>query len=357
MDYKERYFNQLLDTIHYVIRINNQFLTEEEMEETDKKIISYLMDKFDHEESKARVLKGKTPGNVHNNDLLDAVTMYFAITQDNEELLEELKEKDFNFNGADTNINLYALDRNLSSKFAKDLYLKLLLEQPQIMKRYYTSLHFATPEEKEESMRDFAEILTANPDICHRAVIRNRRDNMYNNLLTYRNIEYFGKDFLIKANDSQKEVINELRYYLEAQDIIKIKELLEKHPHYKMKTNLDSVILNSFTADEIAAMPLKDCILYEAARCAGVFERMQEILKLDPSFNCRVDFIRPEIFKCLDNETILGLTERAKIELAELDIPKTKEAVIFPYRKINRIVVKDNRRKKKEEKKGFQKTK
>ncbi len=357
MDFKERYFEQLLENIHYIIRINNQILSEDQLEKTDAIIIDTLKSEFDHKDKKARLIKENRPGNVNSRNMLPIVVNYFAIANDNKNLLERLKEIDFNFDGSDSIINLYPLDKEFSSSFNEELYIKLLDEQPKVMKRFYSSLHFMDNEERNKSIKDFAEILEEDPDICKRPFPKPKEENIYLNLLTKRNIEYFGKDFLIKATPEQKEVINDLNYVLQPQDLVKMKQLLEKYPYYHMNMHLDSVILSTFTIDEIAKMPLKDCMLYETAIRAGLFERMKSILQENPSFYCDVNFITPEIFGCLDNKTIIELTQKGKEEIAELDIPKSTKAVIFPYRKINKLVVKDKRRRKKMEKNGFQKTK
>ena len=357
MNYKEEYYKQLLENIHFLVHINNQYLTDEQIEKADKEIMLELMQEFDHEDKKARLIKDKKRGNVTYRNIYPFVVKYFAIANNNQKLLDRLNEIEFNFNGADSIINLYPLDKEFSSEFDEELYIKLLDEQPKIMKRFYSSLHFMDDEERKKSIKDFAEILKKNPDICKRKSRRKKDDRLYINLLTKRNIEYFGKDFLINATPAQKEVINELNYVLQPQDLVKIKQLLEKYPYYYMNIKLDSVILSTFTIDEIAKMPLKDCMLYEAALSAGLFNRMREILKENPSFFCSVDFITPEIFGCLDNKTILGLSREAKEEIADLKMPKSKQAVIFPHRKINRLVIKDRRRQKKKERNGFQKTK
>ncbi len=357
MDYKEKYYDQILETIHYIIKINNQEVPEEKQERIDKLIRQELEDYFDHEEENARLLKGGKPGNVTSREIVPFVTKYFAISQDNLDLLRKLEANEFNFNGADGVVNLYPLDKMLSSKFKEDYYVKLLSETPRIVSRFYNSLHFADDKEKEENIKDFAEILNKNPEVIKRPNVRKKSQSYYNNLLTKRNIEYFGKDFLINASPEQKEVIDGLNFVLAPQDFAKIKELLEKYPYFRKKIELDSVILSAFTVDEIANMSLKDAILYDTAKSAGVFERMRSLLKKNPSFDCPSDFIRVEIFKCLDDETILSLTREGKEEISKLKIPTPSNAVIFPYRKINKAVIKDRRRRKKEEKKAFQKSK
>jgi len=356
-DYKERFYDQLLDKIHYMIRINNQIISEEKMEEIDPIIRKELEDTFDAEESRARIIKKNMPLSVTTRDLLPFVIKYYAMAEDNLDLLNKLEKSTFQFNGYEGITYLYALDKQLSSKFTEEQFIDLLVNNQKIVERYYNSLHFLTKEEREESMSSFARIMKANPKIVDRNGAHRRQNKKYYNLLTQRNIEFFGEDFLINATPEQKEVINDLIINLEPHDLLKVKQILEKNPHFRPKIELKSVILNSFSVEEIAKMSLKDALLYETALSAGLFDRMHSILKLDPNFNCPIEFIKPEIFGCLDNKDIIGLTNEGKKEIAHVRIPQSVHAIIYPHLKINGLVIKDKRRKRKEEKKAFQKRK
>ena len=356
-DYKERFYNQLLDKIHYMIRINNQTLTDEQIEKIDPIIRKELEKEFDAEESRARIIKKGAPLSVTTRDLLPFAVKYYAMAEDNLDLLNKLEKSKFQFNGFNGITYLYALDKQFTSKFNEKQFIDLLINNQKILERYYNSLSFLTEDEREQSMLSFARIISSNPTIADRKRTHRNRQTKYYNLLTARNIDYFGEDFLINATPEQKEVIDSININLEPQDLLKVKEILEKKPTYKPNIKLKPVILSSFSAEEIINMSLKDAMLYEASLSAGLFNRMHSLLTLDPSFNCPLEFIKPEIFGCLDNKEILSLTSEGKKEIANVKIPQSAQAIIFPHLKINGLVIRDRRRKRKEEKKAFQKRK
>jgi len=101
-------------------------------------------------------------------------------------------------------------------------------------------------------------------------------------------------------------------------------------------------IFDKFTVDELGVMSYKDIQLYQAADKVGVIDRMKQLLKLNPDFTCPIEFIRYEIFKVLDNETILGLSEEVMEEIASIKFVESKDVFVFPVKKINHIIMKHN---------------
>ena len=81
--------------------------------------------------------------------------------------------------------------------------------------------------------------------------------------------------------------------------------------------------------------------LYEVAIKNKVFDRVKALLEEDPSFDCPSRFIRYEIFKVLDNETILGLSEDAILEICDIKLIELDDVYVFPVKKISKIVFKD----------------
>ena len=153
------------------------------------------------------------------------------------------------------------------------------------------------------------------------------------------------KEFLLRLNNTQREIINNLNFVLNEEDVSKIKELFAKYPNYTGNINFSSELLSCFSVDEISSMSLKDSILYEEAIKKGLLERMKSILSLDSNFNCPLPFIRKEIFDSITDEDIVGLTELGKEEILSINIPEIENVIVKPIKKINKIVFKDKKRK------------
>ena len=345
----DKKIEEIKEDIQRIIRMNNQRLTDEQIEAANKEIDSFLRENLILDENESKVIKYNRPLKNIIKDIIPYVLHYYAFTQGNLELKTKLEDAGYVFSGANIKVNLYALDKNLSSKFEEDEYIQLLINQNKIIERFYDSLRFIKGEEREKYLSDFAYILHINPTI---AIVKDDDShgfNTFQNLLTEKNLKYFGKDFILNSTESQKKVINSLYFYLDDYHFAKIKSLLQAYPNLVPNIELNGKVLDAFSIEEIGNMSSKDANLYKIAIEKSLVDRMKELLEADPMFDCPRNFISTEIFKALDNETILGLTNIGKTEIGNIKIPKADNVIIIPVRKINRAVFRDKMRKKKME--------
>lgn len=345
------YMNDVLDTIHSIIKLNNVRLDDESRERADIEIQDYIKERLNIvSNKKGIVLSSKYKDlKIPRNTLIDIMLQYYAIANDNLRLLEILKGRNFVFTESNR-IKLFLLDKEFASKFPFNKYIDLLVKEDIVFRRFYGMIHTFTDEDKNKYTEMFSDVICTKPNIC----IDNSKSDTYDegfltSLLTPRNLDFFGKDFLLNSTLNQRRVIDSLGSHLKVYELNKVKELLEKYPDFDCKIQLSPELLGILSADEIAGMSDKDAFLYGKVMSKGynLIDRLHNILDLNPDFVCSESFLRPEIFKSLTDEEIAGLTPKGVEEIENIRIPLIENVYVMPIRKINRAVAKDNRLKKK----------
>lgn len=345
------YMDDVLNTIHSMIKISNVIVDADGLKKADDKIQDYIRERINIADKKSDniLLLRQKDINIPRPVLVDIVLQYYAMANDNERLLGILKERDFNFVDGQK-IKLYVLDKNFSSKFPFNKYIDMIVKEEIVFRRFYNLTYHLIDSEKEKYTEAFSEIICSKPHICN----DNSKDGTFDagfltGLLSPRNIEFFGKDFLINSTLKQRRIIDSLGSHLKIDELNKVFDLLKKYPDFDCKIHLDSELLKVLSIDEIANMSTKDIFLYTKAlsKDSYLVERIHNILQINPDFICSECFIRPEIFKTLSDEEIAGLTHSGVEAIEQIKIPLIKNVYVMPIRKVNRAVVKDNKLKKK----------
>lgn len=339
---EEIVIKNVLDAVHYVLHTQKQYNDEKVMAKVDKEIVPFIEENFEYSNTEFRVKHFGTPVLVGDKRIKPILLRYYAMCQNNVDLLEKLEQEDYSFIGNHHSYNFFALDRQLSTKFKEKTYIHLLVKHSNSIERFYDSLRGLDYHEREKYMRDFADMVKHDQTVL--SVGETRND--YCNFLTRRNIELFGKDFLLSLDKKQRKLVNSFHFQIGESNIDKVKELVIKYPDFKMSIPLYKDILDNFSVDELGTMSDKDAKLYAEAIKANVVDRVKDLLKANPLFNCPPGFIRYEIFKVLDNKTILSLSEEAKDEIVSMRFVELKNAYVFPVKKLNKIVTKDKIRQK-----------
>ena len=335
--------DNVLEAIHYALKHNEFEFTEKQIKRADEYIISFI-DDIDIDPKEFNIVMHGAPRLVYDKRINSILVRYFAFIEENIALYNELVEENYLFYEGH-NMKYYALDKTLTSKFKRNEYKRLLLKDEDAINAFYSSLRGLDREEKEKYSKDFSDIIHI--DHTTLSVGKGSGENISNyHFLIKRNIEFFGKEFLLGLNKRQREVLNNICFNISYEDSIKIKELFTKYPEYNGSIPLSSEILNTFSLDEINSMSIKDYELYKVALNNGLVDRIREILSLDSSFNCPKAFIREEIFRVLDNSEIIGLSDDAKEKISKIEIPEIDNVLIMPFSKINRIVLLDKANKK-----------
>ena len=342
---KEIVKKNVLDAIHHILKEQHQYLDEEKMNKADELIIPYVEENCDFDEKEFKVKVFGVPVLSNDRRIFPVVVMYYAIMQDNVELLKRLKEKDYSFGGVQHSINIYALDKQLSSKFKELDYIRYLIKYGKSMEHFYLSLRGLDNHEREKVIRDFSDIVKADPTVLK--VGEDEQDSC--NYLTRRNIELFGKDYLINLDEKRRKLLNSFHFQINEENVESVRELVDKYPDYNNFLPLYKDVLALFSVDDLGNMTDKDAKLYAAAYKNKVIYRMKELLSSKPDFDCPIDFIRYEIFKVLSNEEILELDYDVMDEISKIKYVELDNVYVLPVKKINSIIHKDKFKKRKDE--------
>lgn len=336
----------ILNGIHHLLKINNIKFDDELIEKADSEIIKYIEENVELEEEKYKIAHYGGAVFLKDSHCAEIFVRYIAITQDSVSLLEKLNKIDYKFNNGHNYNNIFVFDKRLSSRFSEDKYVMLLEENTDVFRKFHHSLRFIPEEEINSVVDDFVEIIKKAPRILKYHDAEDNYDR-HNNLLTAKNIQIYGKDFLINSNNNQRRIINSINESLSDAQLNKLKYILINYPDFVPKIELSSKLFNMFDIYEIIGMSEKDARLYTVAFERGLETRIRRILLLDENFDCSDKFIQEEIFRVLDDETIISLTDEAKWEISEMKIPKMNNVLIMPIKNINKIVAKDKKRREK----------
>jgi len=168
---------------------------------------------------------------------------YTAVYNENIELLNKILETGFNFGNNRNNLDLFVLDKKISSQFNTNFYIKLIKEQISLFKEFYLSLKNNEPIYKssnpdnpveelsiDEVIQKFANILKQNPNV---AISKNKyyqnKPYEFSRLLTKTSINYFDEDIILNASEEQKQnIINhaELSMFLTKQSVARLTTLM-----------------------------------------------------------------------------------------------------------------------------------
>lgn len=333
----------VLDAVHYVLEHNEFRFTEKQILLADEFITPYISE-LDIDPKEFNVKTIGAPKLANDKRIVPIIIKYFAFLEQNMALYEELKEEGYIFY-ENHSIKFYALDRLLTGNFKKNDYKKLLFKYEGAISRFYSSIRGLERDEKEKYCKEFSDIVLRDQTTLKVGYRDDEEEPNHYNFLIKKNIELFGKDFLLGLSQEQREMINNMCVSIQEDDAVRIKELFTSFPEYNNKFSFNSELLKYFSIEEISTMSNKDSRLYDAALKVNLLERMKRILKLDPEFDCPSAFIKEEIFRVLSDEEIVGLTSVGKSEIADINIPEIDNVLVMPIKKINKIVAKDKKRK------------
>lgn len=341
--------NKVLEAIHYKLESNEFKFTDEEKSLADTYITPFI-DDLDITPKEFNVVTVGVPKLVTDKRIIPIFIRYFAFIENNMDLYTALKKEDYVFYENYT-IKFYSLDKVLTGNFSVDEYKKLLLEYEGVVSKFYSSIRGLEKSEKEKYCREFRDIVLKDTTVLDVGYSNGEEDSNYNFLIK-RNIELLGKDFLLRLDKKQREMINSICINLTEEEANKIKDLYNKYPTYSGRISISSPLLKYFSVDEISSMSTKDSVLYEEALNVGLLSRMKSILELNPDFNCPIDFIKKEIFDSFTDEEIVGLSEKGKEEILNINISDIDGSSEKAMKFLKKVLTHDLRRKNNEESMG-----
>ena len=336
---------KILEAIRYIIIHNGFELNERQIDKANEEIIPYLQDTLEIEEKEFNVHYIGRPILSTERKIYPAVMKYFAITQENSGLYDELSEEGYEFIERQTSFKFYSLDRSFTNHFKRNEFKKLILKNDEVFRTFYNSLRGLDSKEKELYYTEFENIIRKDASTMRVGYNPKVEYNSYN-YLTYRNIKYFGSDYLINIGDNARNIINNLHCKVDEDVALYIKTLLDKYPDYKNRIPIDSKVIDSFTVDELNEMSYKDSKLYEYALKNNLVSRVKELLKENEDFIAPENFIREEVFKVLSNEEILNLSMDAIEKISKIKFKQIDNVIVMPVKEIYKIVSHDKLNKK-----------
>jgi hypothetical protein len=213
---------------------------------------------------------------------------YFAIYNDNTQLLKELLEKNYNFIGDFGSVNYFVLDKRITSNFDKDKYFELLRKYNEIFDIFYSS----TLGDKNclGVINSFCNIMNKKPEVV---IPENEKDDIYSHLLTCGTLKVIGEDYILNSSDSEREIINALS---------------KSFPKFYKSPCIG--LTPYFSYDMLDYMSDEEIIDYNIESFKILLERLNEIKNINPDFDCRFrsGFINIHVFEAFTNEEIASMS-------------------------------------------------
>lgn len=212
INYRDVYAKTFLNEIKENIKKNRCYLCGKLELETDEKMLKVIKDLFvktrtDLEKQDEYIVKILPTNNDEERIMCTLMIYYMALYHDNLDLLDELLTKGYKFGTHYNYLSIYVLDKTLSSKFDKDLYIKILLEQ-DVIEKFCTSGLLQHVESVDEIVNKFCRILNKNP---YAAVtefkLHDRCDGFISvdDILTKNTLAFFDEEVILQATDKQKK--------------------------------------------------------------------------------------------------------------------------------------------------------
>lgn len=321
---EEKYLDVLskniLNEVKDNIKRNNIYLEKEKESEIDKKMLEIIksivlndkeniFEKNEDEEDKKK--------EINANIMPSLMQYYMAIYNDNLDLLHKLLDEQFHFgNYKYSEMDLFVLDKKISSKFESDEYIKLLKKNLELFKGFYYSLkrHKDNKEiDLNQIIDKFSNIIKKDNDI---AVSKEAYKNRCDRLLTVDLLTNFTEDEILNLNDNQKDILNgfEDRQDKETKLIL---NLIKKH-NYSKHLIFWSRFSKFFTEEEILNLSNEDInLIKNLFTCNYEYDdpneleeiavnKFKQIKKINPDFNINLDCFA---YSALSIDQLMAMTE------------------------------------------------
>ena len=247
-NYKKIYSKKIFDNVKYEIGKNRVMLHGEKEKEVDAKLLNIINGLIDKEKI---TLNNDEEA---NKEIICSLMLYYtALYNDNVNLLNELLERNYDFNVDEP--KLFVLDKRISSHFDRDLYFYFLEYQATLFKKFYYSLgDFEINVSDEESISDFCSILNKNPQVAYSEEKNYCGENIISNLLTKKTLACFDQDTILNATEKQKRnIISRVGYFeYNNDDVLKrVIKLMKYNDFFVYLTNPWSDVFEQFTDEEL----------------------------------------------------------------------------------------------------------
>lgn len=312
-------------------------------------------------------------------ELKKLVLYYYAVYNDNLDLLKKLVDENFKFEDSSGNLHLFALDRNFTKYFNEDelvsilkcsgaecksFYNKLmnveskkinytnrkeLLEEYEKLRNKLLFSNLSNTEriyinnrleeilpkinievfykyddsERDKIMSDYVSLMRINPMISKK---KNQYidEFSYRNLVTPSNLEILGVDTLLNLSDYQKDMINRNYDGRDSYSVIRMKELIDKNPDFYTRLTLNDEILNNLTNDEIINLTPEMEEIFEKAALTHNVSRIKGLVKKEFCLEENMDFIDNDFLEALSDDEIIKISLKARTKIRDILLNKKR---------------------------------
>ena len=323
----------ILYEVKHHLKNNYQILESDKEKATDEEILKIIYSTIMLLQSKETscipidLMKSEnTP--IINKILSKLMEYYMAIYNDNLDLLYQLLDNNFYFGSFPSKDNLFVLDKNLSSNFEQDEYVRLVIKNKDVFKNFYNlyQYHIIKKDEPKNNldkiMQRFCSIMHKNSDI---AACKYCIDHKADHLLTFNLLNLLSEDEILNLNEEEKYMLDDFTDKKDGLTQAKL-DLVLKHKVYKKMIYLYfERFYKYFSIDELKELSIDDTIMYSEAfitrrhplyyrlfchdNCnleAKAVNKIKNIKKINKEYNFKLDNI---IYDALSEDEILSLSE------------------------------------------------
>lgn len=322
--FKDIYSRDILNEIKKIVVRNNIKINGSKEKEADKKVLEIIDDLCskepnDKNEEKYNLSAYGITSNDKERIIKLLVLYYVAFYFDNLDLLKYFIANNFNFYRDSCNeMNLFVLDKSISSKFEFEEYFNLLKDNVKVFKNFYSSLDGDYDIETDDAIDEFVRIIKDNPNIAKlsKRTVFNIADDFLNKEVFSR----FKEETIVNLTDNQKYIINgkfsHRGMYIQEKDIIQ--DLIENYNYshdliywqefirdFELREILD---FSDEKVDVIRAIYSNMRLPYEVSdeMISNAVESLKEIYRIKPDYNYKFEAL---VYDVLSVDELLKLSK------------------------------------------------
>ena len=318
-DYLDVLSKNILNDVKNMVRRNYIVLEKEQEKKTDKKMLDIIKSVLEgNDELLYKKEEEEEDSKLNDYVIRSLIQYYVAIYNDNLDLLHRLLDNGFTWYGISKyDMNLFALDKRISSNFSEEEYLDILESNVELLNNFYSSLNRKKIKEdinEEELINKVCNILKKDKYVSK----TKRQDLRY--LFTIDFLNSFSEEEILNLNNEQKSILE--GFYNEEYKKFALK--LVKDYNYSKELVYWDDFEKYFTIDEILNLSDEDIEMYECIFgyhlevgdhnliISNAIKKIKEIKKVNSDFNCRLNAL---VYSLLTKEQIMSLSEDAIDEI------------------------------------------
>jgi len=214
--YLEILSKNILNDVKSYVKHNNIYLEEDKEIDVDKKMLEIIKsivinDKENIFEKKEEEKDKKKE--INSNIMPSLIQYYVALYNDNLDLLHKLLDSEFSFGDyKQGQMNVFVLDKSISSKFELDEYIKLTKNNVELFKNFYYSLNHNRDNKEinlNKIIEKFCNVIKKDNNI---SITKTTFNNRCDRLFTMDFLINFTEEEILNLTDIQKKMLNGFVY-------------------------------------------------------------------------------------------------------------------------------------------------